>query len=453
MSFPQHFVWGAASSAYQIEGAWNEDGRSPSIWDVFAREPGRVFEGHTGDVACDHYHRWREDVALMKDLGLHAYRFSLAWPRLLPDGTGKPNAKGLAFYDQLIDGLLEAGITPWVTLFHWDLPYALHRRGGFFNRDFVEWFAEYAALVAGKYGDRVKHWMTFNEPQVSIGTGHHEGIFAPGLKLPLADCMLGAHHILMAHGRGVQALRAGCKGPVKIGLAHTSRERVPASESARDVEAARRDYFDCTRRNMWNLAWWLDPMIFGRYPEDGVTALGADMPKVSADDLKLIAEKVDFLAYNCYTGWPVRAAKDGAAEPVPGAWGIGDPRGSLPWLQVAPDAAYWAARFQTERYRLPLVFSENGLCNLDWVHLDGKVHDPQRIDFLARYLGAIRRATNEGVPVDGYFYWSIMDNYEWAEGYKARFGLVHVDYATQKRTPKDSFHWYRDTIRANGANF
>ncbi len=451
MPLPKDFTWGAASAAYQIEGAWDTEGRGPSIWDVFAQQPGKIFENHNGNTACDHYHRWREDVALMRELGLKAYRLSIAWPRIQPDGTGAPNTKGLAFYDQLIDALLAAGITPWVTLYHWDLPQALQERGGFLNRDLVEWFGDYAAIMAGQLGDRVKHWITFNEPPVIMGLGHHEGKFAPGLKLPFADCLLGAHHLLMAHGRGVQALRAGCAGPVEIAIAHTSRERIPATAAPRDIEAARRDYFACTERTLANLAWWADPVVLGHYPADGLIAFEADLPRIEAADMQLIAQQTDFSAYNCYSGWPVRADAQGNPEKVPGAWGIGDPRGSLSWLAVAPDAAYWAARFQTERYGLPLVFTENGYCQTDFVQLDGRVSDPQRIDFMARYLRAIRRAVDEGVPVNGYFYWSIMDNFEWTEGYKDRFGLVHVDFQTQQRTPKDSFHWYRELIRSGGA--
>lgn len=453
MSFPKNFTWGVASSSYQIEGAHDVDGRKPSIWDQFSRQPGKTFEGHTGDVACDHYHRYAEDVALMQQHAVQAYRFSLAWPRLLPDGTGKPNEKGLAFYDRLIDSLLAAGVTPWVTLYHWDLPLALHRRGGFLNRDIVDWFADYTALVAARYGDRVKHWMTFNEPQCTMGLGYQEALHAPGWRLPFADCLAGAHHLLLAHGRAVQALRAGCRGPVQISLANTSRERIPASATAADIEAARRDYFSCTEKSMWNLSWWADALVRGAYPEEGLKNFAADLPEIRTDDMALIAQPIDFLAYNCYSGWFVRADAKGNPEKIPGGFGIGNARGTLPWLQVAPDAAYWAARFQTERYPgLPFVFTENGLCNIDNVMLDGTVPDPQRIDFLTRYLSAIKRAGADGVPVAGYFYWSVMDNFEWSEGYKDRFGLVHVDYQTQKRTPKSSYAWYRDTIRANGTN-
>ncbi|HVW21497.1 MAG TPA: GH1 family beta-glucosidase [Opitutaceae bacterium] len=450
MSFPSDFAWGAAAAAYQIEGAAAADGRSPSIWDVFAHAPGNTFEGHTGDVACDHYHRHAEDVALMRGLGLGAYRLSLSWPRIIPGGTGRPNEAGLAFYDRLVDALLAAGIAPWVTLYHWDLPQALQLRGGWMNRDIVEWFGEYAALVAGRLGDRVGHWMTINEPPCVIGLGYQEGLFAPGLKLGFRECLLGAHHLLLAHGRGVQALRAGCRRPVKISLAHTSRERIPAT--ADDREAARRDYFASTSPGLWNLSWWADPVFLGHYPHDGLEAFRADLPAITHADLKLIGEPVDFIGYNCYTGWRVRTAADGGAERLPGGWGIGNPRGTLPWLDVAPAAPYWAAHFLHERYRLPVVFTENGFCNTDFVQLDGAVHDPQRVDFMARYLGAIRRACAEGVPVAGYFYWSILDNFEWREGYKDRFGLIHVDYQTQKRTPKDSYAWYRGTIRARGEN-
>jgi beta-glucosidase len=451
MPFNPSFTWGVASSSYQIEGAANVDGRQPSIWDQFCAEPGRVFEGHHGGIACDHYHRWAEDVELMRQLGVRAYRFSLAWPRIIPEGTGATNTKGLEFYDRLIDALLAAGITPWVTLYHWDLPLVLQRRGGFLNRDMVGWFGDYATAVGQRYGDRVKHWMTFNEPPCIVGLGYQEGIHAPGLKRPFADCLLAAHHLLMAHGAGVQALRAASRD-ARISLAHTGRERIPATTDAADIAAARADYLASTDRHLWNLTWWADPVFLGHYPEDGLAAFAADLPRIADADLKLIAQPLDFIAYNCYSGFRVRAGADGKPVPAPGGWGIGNPRGTLPWLAIAPDAPYWAARFQHERYGLPVVFTENGYCNTDFVHRDGAVHDPQRIDFVARYLASIRRAAEEGVPIAGYFYWSILDNFEWAEGYKDRFGLVHVDYATQRRTPKDSFAWYRDVIRTNGAN-
>lgn len=452
MPFPPDFTWGAAAAAYQIEGAVALDGRGPSIWDTFTHEPGRIFEEHNGDVACDHYHRWAEDIALMRELGVGAYRLSLSWSRIIPDGTSATNPRGLEFYDRLIDGLLAAGITPWVTLYHWDLPQALQHRGGWLNRDIIEWFGEYATVVAKRWGDRVKHWLTINEPPCVVGLGYHTGVFAPGLKLSFRECLLGAHHLLLAHGRAVQALRAGCSGRVMISLAHTSRERIPQSETPQNIDAARQTYFGCTDRGLWNLSWWADPVFLGHYPEEGLQAYAADLPVISDADRKLIGQPLDFIGYNCYSGYNTRARADGKGENVPGGWGIGNPRGTLPWLNITPAATYWAARFLHERYQLPVVFTENGFCNTDFVHLDGKVHDPQRIDFLARYLGQIRRAVDEKIPVAGYFYWSILDNFEWAEGYKDRFGLIHVDYQTQKRTPKDSFGWYRETVRQNGAN-
>jgi beta-glucosidase len=292
--------------------------------------------------------------------------------------------------------------------------------------------------------------MTINEPPCVIGLGYQEGIFAPGLKLTFRECLQGAHHLLLAHGRAVQALRAGSRKPAKISLAHTSRERIPATPA--DREAARRDYFASTSRGLWNLSWWADPVHLGHYPHDGMEAFRADLPVIADGDMKLIAQPVDFVGYNCYTGWRVRTKPDGSAEPLPEGWGIGNARGTLPWLSVAPAAPYWAAHFLHERYGLPVVFTENGFCNTDFVHLDGRVHDPQRVDFMTRYLAAIGQACAEGVAVDGYFYWSILDNFEWKEGYKDRFGLVHVDYPTQKRTPKDSYAWYRDLIRSRGAS-
>lgn len=452
MPFPQDFIWGAASAAYQIEGAVAEDGRSPSIWDVLSHEPGRIYDSHNGDVACDHYHRWREDIALLRELGVGAYRLSVAWPRIIPDGSGAVNERGLAFYDQLIDALLEAGITPWVTLYHWDLPQALQLRGGWLNRDVVEWFGRYTEVVAARLGDRVKNWITINEPPCIIGVGYQEGVFAPALKLTFRECLLGAHHLLLAHGRAVQALRAGWRGPVKVSIAFTARDRIPDTESASDIDAARQDYFACRTPNFWNLSWWADPVFLGHYPAEGLEAFAADLPAFSDDDMRLISQPIDFFGYNCYTGFRIRAGANGEPERVPGGWGIGHPHGTLPWLAVTPAGPYWSARFLHERYKQPVVFAENGFCSHDWVHLDGKVHDPQRIDYLARYLSRIRRATDEGIPVTGYFAWALLDNFEWMDGYKERFGLVHVDFATQKRTPKDSFAWYRETIRTNGAH-
>ncbi len=452
MTFPKNFLWGAATSAYQIEGAAAVDGRAPSIWDEFSARAGKTYQGHTGEVACDHYHRYKEDVALMKEMGLQAYRFSVAWPRVIPQGTGAVNAAGLDFYSRLVDELLAAGIQPWVTLYHWDTPLALQQRGGWLNRDSVEWFADYAEVVATKLGDRVSHWMTLNEPQCTIGLGLQDGIFAPGDKLGRSQVLRAWHHILLAHGRGVQEIRAACKGTVQVGFAPTGRERIPLTDSPADLEAARKAYFDVTAEsNIWAIAMAMDPVYLGKYPDEAYTAFGADMPKVTDAEMKLISQPIDFLGYNSYSGEKVRATANGGYELVPQP--LGQPVAMLPWLNRFDDCLYWAARFQTERYPgKPFVITENGFASTDWVALDGQVRDPARIDFTARYLQGMRKAADEGIPVLGYFHWSLMDNFEWAEGYRPRFGLIHVDYATQKRTLKESARWYAEVIRTNGGN-
>jgi beta-glucosidase len=447
---PKPFVWGVATAAYQIEGAANEDGRGPSIWDVHSKN-GKTFEGHTGDVACDHYHRYEGDLDLMKQLGVDAYRLSVSWPRVLPEGTGRQNGKGIDFYNKLIDATLERGIDPWVTLYHWDMPLELERKGGFRNRDMVEWFGDYADLMGRKFGDRVNNWITINEPPCIIGHGLQEGIFAPAQKLPFAECLNAAHNLLMAHGRGVQALRASVGDKAQIAITNTARERIPVSLKPKDIEAARKDYFACEKKDFWNLAFWADPVMLGHYPKDAVRNFGADMPKIRQGDMELIHQPTDFIGYNIYGGWRVRAGKDGKPEMDPTENKIGDARAAAPWLAIRPDAPYWAAKFQTERYGKPIAFTENGMCNVDFVHRDGKVHDPQRKDFIDGYLHSVRQAVSENIPVKGYFHWSFMDNYEWNDGYEKRFGLVHVDFQTQERKPKDSFAHYKKIIRTNGS--
>ncbi|OAM88881.1 GH1 family beta-glucosidase [Termitidicoccus mucosus] len=448
--FPENFIWGAATAAYQIEGAVAEDGRGPSVWDDLVRQPGRIWEGHTGETACDHYHRWREDVALMKEIGLRAYRFSIAWPRVLPEGAGAPNEKGLAFYDRLVDALLDAGIQPWVTLFHWDYPLALYRRGGWLSPDSPSWFADYTALVARRLGDRVAGWFTHNEPQCFIGVGLQEGRHAPGLKLGLSDVLVAAHHTLLAHGRAVQTLRAHVRKDAKIGWAPIGHVHVPATGSAADIAAAKRATFSIENDFMKNNTWWSDPVYLGRYPEDGLARFAPHLPKITDADLREIHQPLDLCGLNIYTAERlVRAGPDGRAVTVaePPGFAMTHMRGT-----VHPEALYYGAKFFHERYRLPICITENGLSCADWVARDGGVHDPNRIDFLSRYLGEFARAGHEGVPLAGYFQWSLLDNFEWAQGYQHRFGLVHVDFATQKRTLKDSARWYRETIAANGAN-
>ncbi len=448
MSFPKDFVWGAAAASYQVEGAAYADGKGLSVWDVMCRWPGKVWEGNTGDVACDHYHRYQEDARLMGEIGLKAYRLSICWPRVLPEGSGAVNPPGLAFYDRLVDALLENGVQPCVTLFHWDYPYALYCRGGWLNRDSADWFADYTAVIVDALSDRVSHWMTQNEPQCYIGLGHQTGVHAPGVQLPFASVLLAAHHSLLAHGKAVQVIRARAKSKPVIGAAPVGVVKVPASESPADIEAARRATFSIVARDCFNNTWWADPMILGQYPEDGLALFGADVPEIRPGDMETICQPLDFYGVNIYTGQVVRAAADGW-EPVRGD--DGPPLTAMDW-RVVPAALYWGPRFLYERYRLPLAVTENGMANCDWVHLDGQVHDPQRIDYIRRYLREYRRAIGDGVPGKAYFVWSIMDNFEWAYGYSRRFGIIYVDYPSGRRILKDSAHWYRDVIATNGAN-
>ena len=447
MAFPKNFVWGAASAAYQVEGAANEDGRGPSVWDMFCRRPGAIWSGHTGAVACDHYHRYKEDVALMKRLGLKGYRFSISWPRVLAEGVGPVNAKGLEFYDRLVDALLAAGIEPWATLYHWDMPYELYCRGGWLNRASADWFAEYASLVVRRLGDRVTHWMTLNEPQCFITHGHVLGVHAPGDKLAWPEVLRAAHHVLLAHGKAVQAIRAATPRACQVGFAPVGAVNMPATDSKRDIAAARAEMFSVKPGNAWNNAWWMDPVFLGEYPAEGLKLYEKDLPPIKSGDLATIRQKLDFFGMNTYSGGHVHAGKGGKPE------GVSEPVGhaitAIKWF-VTPDALYWGPRFFHERYGLPVYITENGLSGADWVALDGKVHDGHRIDFTQRYLRELGRAIADGVDVRGYFHWSIMDNFEWGEGYKERFGLVHIDYTTQKRTPKDSALWYAGVIKANG---
>jgi beta-glucosidase len=446
MRFPDHFQWGAAAAAYQIEGAADIDGRGRSVWDAFCQRDGTIWGGHTGDMACDHYHRYVDDIALMKRIGLKAYRLSISWPRVLPSGAGPVNAMGLDYYDRLIDELIAAGITPFVTLFHWDLPLALQDRGGWMNRASADWFAEYASLMAQRLSDRVEYWITINEPQVFLAHGHLIGTHAPGLKLDRGEVLKAGHHVLLAHGKAVQAIRAAATGPCSIGFAPVGVVCMPATTREPDIEAARKAMFSVNDDSLSNNTWWMDPPLRGEYPEDGLRRYGRDAPPIEPGDMEVIHQPLDFFGHNTYTGQHVRAS-DAGPEGVPPA--VGHKVTTFRWA-VTPEILYWGPRFFHERYGLPIYITENGMANTDWVALDGKVHDPQRIDFVHRHLLELGRAITDGVDVRGFFYWSILDNFEWAEGYRERFGLIHVDYATQQRTLKDSALWYADVIATHG---
>ena len=428
------FIWGVSASSYQIEGAAETDGRGASIWDSFCRQPGRIANGDTGAIACDHYHRYHEDIALMRDLGIGGYRFSVAWPRVIPDGTGPANAKGLAFYDRLIDTLLAAGIEPWLCLYHWDLPQALADCGGWAVRDSAGWFADYAALVARRYGDRVKRFATFNEPAVFTLFGYGYGGHAPGVADRVA-CLKAIHHVNLAHGAAVDAIRAMVPG-ASLGAAHNYQPVIPASDAPADRAAAQ--MFDA----LWNGA-FPDPQLLGRYPP----AIADEMlPLQQGGDLARMCRPVDWFGLNHYAPhyikadarWPIGC---GFADPPPHL-----PRTAIGWT-IEPDAFRDTLLAVGARYGLPIYVLENGMSAPDRVGEAGAVDDPGRIAYLRDYIGAMHEASAAGSDVRGYFVWSLLDNFEWTWGYGQRFGLVHVDFATGRRTPKASARWYAEMIR------
>lgn len=448
MSFPANFVWGASTSSYQIEGAWNEDGKGPSIWDVFSQQPGRTWEGGNGNVACDHYHRRKADVDLMAEIGLQAYRFSVSWPRIFPQGTGTINPAGLDFYDKLVDELLAKNIAPWVTLFHWDYPHALFQRGGWLNPESPRWFERYTEAVVERLSDRVQHWMALNELACFIGLGHLSGDHAPGLKLSLAEVLQAGHHCLLAHGRAVQAIRGHAKRPPVIGWSPVGFACYPATETRENIEAARKATLGVFPGAVWNNRWWGDAALLGHYPDEGLKVYGDAVPKFKSADFDIIHQPVDFYGCNLYSGVCIKAGPTG--EPVQQPFPPGFPQTFAFWKKT-PESFYWGPRFLSEHYKLPIIVTENGMSNCDWLSVDGRVHDATRIEFMNSYLLQLRRAIHDGIDVRGYFAWSLMDNFEWQDGFKQRYGLIHVDYTTQHRTLKDSAVWYRDLIHANGA--
>jgi beta-glucosidase len=431
--FPADFVWGAATAAYQIEGAATEDGRGESVWDRFSATPGKVRNGDTGAVACDFYHRYPEDVALMRELGLDAFRFSIAWPRVIPEGRGSVNVAGLDFYDRLVDELLANGIKPFVTLFHWDTPQALEDIGGWTKRETAELFVEYVDAVAARLGDRVDRWITHNEPWVVSWIGHAWGMHAPG-RTSEADAIATSHHLLLSHGWAVEALRRAAPGAevgISLNLAHVD----PVADTPEDVAAARE--VD-GRENRW----FLDPLFRGDYPADVLELFAATPPPVRDGDLKAMSAPIDFLGVNSYFRRLVSAGPDGPdAVHVPGAQYT-----DTGW-EVHPEGLHKLLVRIANDYEPPVIYiTESGAAFGDLRGHDGRVHDPERLEYLSSHIDAVGRAVEEGVPVQGYFVWSLLDNFEWAHGYSKRFGIVYVDYPTLERVPKDSFDWYRDFI-------
>jgi beta-glucosidase len=453
--FPKGFFWGVATSAYQIEGAANEDGKGKSIWDTYAHTPGKIRDGSTGDVANDHYHLYKEDVKLMKMLGAKAYRFSIAWPRIFPNGTGEPNPKGLDFYSRLVDELVAAGIEPFATLYHWDLPQALQdKHGGWQSRDTAKAFADYSGYVAAKLSDRIKHFFTINEFHSFVDMGHR-GVevdvggktvtvaFAPGLKLPPAELNQVRHHAVLAHGLAVQAIRANGKKGTRCGPAENIATAVPLIETPEHIRAA-----EAATREM-NAA-YLTVMLEGKYTDAYLKECGKDAPKFTDADLKIIAEPVDFVGINVYRPNDYVLASDQAPGYRTIPFNKSHPKMFSSWHVFGPEVLYWAPKFVQSLWKAKEIHvTENGCGAADEPAADGNVYDTDRVMFLRNYLTQLQRATAEGVPVKGYFQWSLMDNFEWGDGFGTRFGLVYVDFKTQKRTPKLSASYFREAAARN----
>jgi beta-glucosidase len=444
IQFPEGFVWGTATSSYQIEGGVNEDGRGESIWDRFSHTPGRIANGNTGDVSTDHYHRWREDVAIMAELGLHAYRFSIAWPRLFPTGRAPLNPKGLAFYDRLVDELLEAGIEPLPTLYHWDLPQALEDQGGWLNRTTADRFTDHAAACFDRLADRVATWFTFNEPWVVGAFGYHEGRHAPG-KHDLRSALVAMHHALLAHGNAVRAWR-GHGGEGRIGIVLSLMPTYPATDTDADAEAARLS-------DGYTNRWFLDPVLRGSYPTDMVEvyeSLVGQLDFVKPGDLDVIGTPSDLLGVNYYTWRRVSAAEDGDLPWIVVPAGADVPRTDGGWEIVPHCLTDLLVRLRDDYGDLPLLITENGAIYNTVPGPDGRVRDQERARFIHDHLVAAHRGIERGVRLEGYLHWSLLDNFEWAEGYRARFGLVFVDFASGRRTIKDSARYYASVVTANG---
>lgn len=440
--FPAGFRWGTATAAYQIEGAVDEDGRGTSIWDTFVRTPGKMLVEDTADVAVDHYHRYAEDVALMADLGTTAYRFSLSWPRILPDGVGTPNLAGLDFYSRLVDELLSRGIEPFATLYHWDLPQALQDRGGWRSRDTVQAFADYAALVGERLGDRIRHFFTINEFSNLVDSGHASGVLAPGLTLPPAEVNQVRHHAVLAHGMAVQALHAAAPVPCRVGPADNVTVVAPVAATPEHVRAA-----EIALREV--NAGYLTVMLEGRYTDAYLDTAGADAPRVADGDMEIIGTPLDFVGLNIYmTNHVVRAADTALGyELLPHA--PSHPHAAR-WHRISPEAMYWGPTMVHRVWHPETIYiTENGCSAADDLTDGGEILDTDRVTFLRAYLGELQRATAEGVPVRGYFHWSLMDNFEWIAGYKNRYGLHHVDFATLERRPKLSAGYYREVAARN----
>jgi beta-glucosidase len=441
-AFPTDFLWGSATASYQVEGAAREAGRGPSIWDTFSHTRGKVHGGETGDVADDFFHRYRADIGLMKDLGLKTFRLSVAWSRIFPNGGDAPNPQGLDFYRRLTDALLEAGIEPFVTLYHWDLPQALQDKGGWENRDTAHAFADYAGYTAGKLSDKVRHFMTMNEMRTFVEHGYGDGEHAPGLQVDPKRLAQLTHYVVLAHGLGVQAVRASARQGTRVGIADNVQATTPVYDSKEHVEAARRAMREQN-------AMFLTVIQEGRYTDLYLKRLGENAPKFTAEEMNIIRSPMDFVGLNIYQPTYVRAnhSEQGYETVVPPS---SYPHMYSSWLYIGPEALYWAPKLVSELWGVKEIYiTENGASSADQLAPDGAVYDTDRVMFLRNYLFQLHRAISEGVPVKGYFLWSLLDNFEWADGYEKRFGITYVDFATQKRTPKLSALFYKHLVGSN----
>ena len=440
--FPEGFLWGSATASYQVEGAVHEGGRGASIWDTFSHTPGRTANGDTGDIADDFYHLYPGDISLMKEIGLKAFRFSVAWTRIFPRGAGQPNQPGIDFYNRLVDALLAAGIQPFCTLFHWDLPQALQDKGGWESRDTAKAFADYAAVTSGFLSDRIKHFMTMNEMRSFVELGYSQGIHAPGLQVDARRLAQLNHYVALAHGMAVQAIRSHAKPGTKVGIADNVEASTPVIETPEHIEAARKAMREQN-------AMFLTVVQEGRYTDLYLKRLGVNAPRFTAEEMDIIKSPMDFVGLNIYQPTYVRAddSERGYAVINPPA---SYPHMYSPWLFIGPEALYWAPKLVSDIWKIEeLYITENGASSSDKLASDGHVYDSDRVMYLRNYLSQLHRAIAEGVPVRGYFLWSLLDNYEWADGYEKRFGIVYVDFTTQKRTPKLSAEFYKQVILDN----
>lgn len=443
----QNFIWGAATAAFQIEGAARLDGKGLSIWDHYTRLPGRIYRDHHADIACDHYHRFKEDVALMAKLGIKAYRFSLSWPRILPKGIGEINLLGLKFYDDLLDELAKYEIVPYVTLFHWDLPLELQKKGGWLNSESSEWFKEYAEVVSKHFKGKIRHFITLNEPQIIINHGLQTGLGESDYKLTTKDYLQAIHNLLLAHGKANIAVRKNIPNAT-IGFAPCSDGVIPQRNDQKLEEACYEFYYQTRFGNYHTTALYSDPVFLGDYPKEYYEIYQDYLPKITPEDLKIISTPVDYCYQNTYTGAEYDFDKLGQLVKIP--FIPGSPQAHIEWEDVVPEALYYVSKFLARRYQKPIMISENGMCCHDAISLDGQVKDPNRINYIQRYLLQIQKAVYDAIDVSGYFYWSLLDNFEWSAGFSKRFGLIYIDYQNLHRTPKLSFYYYQKVIASNG---